>query len=552
MWKFKYKYHHLPQPFKCTHHISFSLTSQYIHIYTLLLMAVIFSKIGILGGGISGLAAAKQLAEYNPVVLEATDSIGGVWKHCSFRTTKLQTPRCDYEFSDYPWPLRDNSSFPSYTEILEYLNSYATHFDLFKFIKFNSRVVEIKLATHDHKSSSNLLSQKPFWEVAVQTIDASIQWYSFEFIVVCMGKYGDIPIIPKFGKKKGPEVFKGKVMHSQEYSKLNAEESCQLLKGKKVVVVGYKKSAIDLAVECAQANQGEEGKPCTMVVRTSHWIVPHYSIWGLPFYLFYSTRFSQFLHQRPNQGTLRTMLCTLLSPARKATSKMIESYLLWKLPLVKYGLKPDHPFEEDYASCQMAILPESFFPEADKGRINFKRASSWWFWEDGVAFDDGTKIEADLVILATGFDGKKKLRAVLPQPFSAFLEFPSGIMPLYRGTINPYIPNMAFMGYVESVSNLHTSEIRCKWLARLIGGKFKLPSMEKMVEQIKTEAEIMKKTTRFYKRTCISTFSINHSDEICEEMGWTSWRKKTWLAEAFSPYNSQDYQQQDDDDDETN
>jgi cation diffusion facilitator CzcD-associated flavoprotein CzcO len=30
----------------------------------------------------------------------------------------------------------------------------------------------------------------------------------------------------------------------------------KLMKGKKVVVVGYKKSAIDLALECAQANQG--------------------------------------------------------------------------------------------------------------------------------------------------------------------------------------------------------------------------------------------------------------------------------------------------------
>ena len=74
--------------------------------------------------------------------------------------------------------------------------------------------------------------------------------------MVCTGKYGDIPIIPKFPMKKGPEVFKGKVMHSQDYSKLNTQESVELLKGKKVVVVGYKKSAIDLAVECAEANEG--------------------------------------------------------------------------------------------------------------------------------------------------------------------------------------------------------------------------------------------------------------------------------------------------------
>ncbi|KVI11475.1 hypothetical protein Ccrd_010113 [Cynara cardunculus var. scolymus] len=523
---------------------------------------VIFSKIGIIGGGISGLAAAKQLSQYNPMVFEATDSIGGVWKHCSFRTTKLQTPRCDYEFSDYPWPVRDNSTFPSYAEILDYLNSYAKHFDLFKFINFNSRVIEIRYlatghlpTTADKLSTHHVLSGKPVWEVAVQNNGSSIQviymyalqWYRFEFIVVCMGKYGDVPIIPKYGKNKGPEVFKGKVMHSQEYSKLNAQESSQLLKGKKVVVVGYKKSGIDLAVECAEANQGEEGKACTMVVRTSHWTVPHYSIWGLPFYLFYSTRFSQFLHERPNQGTLRTILCLLLSPARKAASKMIESYLLWKLPLVKYGLKPDHPFEEDYASCQMAILPDKFFPEADKGKINFKKASNWWFWEGGVEFEDNTKLEADVVLLATGYDGKKKLTAVLPEPFRSFLEFPSGIMPLYRGTIHPFIPSMAFMGYVESVSNLHTSEIRCKWLVRLIDGKFKLPSMDKMLEQITTEMEIMKKTTRFYKRTCISTFSINHTDEICQEMGWSSWRKKSWLAEAFTPYKSQDYDDDDQD-----
>ena len=100
---------------------------------------------------------------------------------------------------------------------------------------------------------------------------------------------------------------------------------------------------------------------------------------------------------------------------------------------------------------------------------------------------------------------------------------------------------MAFVGYIESVSNLHTAELRCKWLARLADEKFKLPSVEKMLEQIAKEMEIMRRTTRFFKRHCISTFSINHSDEICEEMGWKSWRKKNWFLEAFSAYTSQDY-----------
>lgn len=154
--------------------------------------------------------------------------------------------------------------------------------------------------------------------------------------------------------------------------------------------------------------EGPEGQPCTMVIRSLHWTLPSYWIWGLPFFLFFSTRSSQFLHERPYQTLSRTLLCLLLSPMRRGISKFIESYLAWKLPLVKYGLKPDHPFVEDYASCQMAILPENFFEEADKGNILFKRASKWWFWSGGIEFEDKTRLEADVVLLATGYEGKKE------------------------------------------------------------------------------------------------------------------------------------------------
>lgn len=157
---------------------------------------VIISRIGIIGAGISGVAAAKQLSEYDPIVFEATECLGGVWKHCSYKSTKLQTPRCDYEFSDYPWPQRDyNTSFPSYEEILDYLHSYATHFDVLKFIKFNSKVVEIKfvgnyqpeeleenegvMAASDHEYG-NLLSGQPVWEVAVHNTQSdSIEVFLF-------------------------------------------------------------------------------------------------------------------------------------------------------------------------------------------------------------------------------------------------------------------------------------------------------------------------------------------------------------------------------------
>ena len=83
-----------------------------------------------------------------------------------------------------------------------------------------------------------------------------MQWHAFEFVVVCTGKFGDVPRIPTFPANKGPELFKGKVMHSMDYCKLNKEEASHLLRGKKVAVIGYKKSAIDLALESALANHG--------------------------------------------------------------------------------------------------------------------------------------------------------------------------------------------------------------------------------------------------------------------------------------------------------
>ncbi|XP_057736754.1 probable flavin-containing monooxygenase 1 [Arachis stenosperma] len=499
---------------------------------------IIRSKIGIIGAGVSGIAAAKQLRQHNPIVFEATDSIGGVWRHCSFNSTKLQSQRRDYEFTDYPWPNnRDNSDFPTHLEILDYLHSYANHFDILKTISFNSKVLHIRfLGSH----------ARPFWHLAVQnTLSHTIQWYGFEFVVICMGKYGDVAQIPAFPRSKGPETFKGKVLHTLDYCKLNNEEATQLFKGKNVAVVGFKKSAIDLAMECALANQGCEGQRCTMVVRTAHWTVPHYWVWGLPLSIFYTNRSSQFLHERPNQGFIKTLLTLLLSPMRRGMSKFIESYLLWKLPLEKYGLIPDHSFDEDYASCQMAILPENFFSEAEKGKIAFKKASSkWWFWEGGIEFDDNTKLEADVVVLATGYDGKQKLKSIMEEPFRSLLDYPSasGVMPLYRGTIHPLIPNMAFLGYVESVANLHSSEIRSLWLSALLDQKFMLPTVPDMLAHTLEEVEVMKRTSRFYKRHCISTYSINHTDQICHDLGWTSWRKNNWLAEAFSHYSSEDYQ----------
>nr|XP_016507597.1 PREDICTED: probable flavin-containing monooxygenase 1 [Nicotiana tabacum] len=133
--------------------------------------------IAIIGAGISGLLACKYSLSkgFDPIVFESEDSIGGVWTK-TIESTKLQTPRPFYQFSDFPWPDSVTDMFPDQQAVMEYIELYARHFDLLRHIQFNSKVLSLSYESGGGSDGEwNLwggtgepLSSKGKWNVTVQ------------------------------------------------------------------------------------------------------------------------------------------------------------------------------------------------------------------------------------------------------------------------------------------------------------------------------------------------------------------------------------------------
>ncbi|TXG48687.1 hypothetical protein EZV62_024562 [Acer yangbiense] len=379
-------------------------------------------------------------------------------------------------------------NFPAQHKVFDYIQSYAQHFDLIKHIRFNTKVVGIEyegLSDKEIQSCSlwngngQPFSFKGKWKVVVDsTENNSTEVHKVDFVILCVGRYCDVPSIPEFPPKKGPEAFHGKVIHSMDYAAMDYESAANFVKGKQVTVAGFQKSALDIAMECSVANGLRN--PCTV--------------------------FRAFISK---------------------TWKRIPT--------------------ESFGNNAFTTVPEKFNDKVEEGSIILKKSQSFSFCEEGLLVDgettSTTPLKTDAVILATGFKGGQKLRDIfVSQVFQDYKQGSSDeTFPLYREIVHPRIPQLAVIGFSESFSNLHTSEMKCQWLAELLDGTFKLPSIKEMENDMVEWDEYLKRSSgQHYRRSCIA-LPIWYNDQLCKDMGWNPKRKKGFFAELFEPYGPLDY-----------
>lgn len=214
---------------------------------------VLSKKVAIIGGGASGIAAAKAIIEVglSPTVFESTKCIGGMWnpktKRC-WRSLKTNLSKFTCVFSDFAWK-EDDPIFPSQEEFNDYLQRYAEHFIPKQNFQLGCKVNQV------------IQKDDGTFELEWSDDDRKQHKSIFDNVIVSTGFFSS-PIMPKI---KNLEKFQGKISHSSEYS------DPFLYKDKTVAVVGSSFSAIEIASEIAFFTS----KVINISPRTP-WVIPRF------------------------------------------------------------------------------------------------------------------------------------------------------------------------------------------------------------------------------------------------------------------------------------
>jgi len=476
-------------------------------------------KVAVLGAGVAGLQVANELKKrnINVVVFEKTDNVGGVWRE-NYADFGLQVPKELFEFPGFPYPKgTDWAAFPKGPQVQKYIELFTLQMGLRKCIRFNTTLVEIKA------------NQNRGWTVVSgHSTSGERKEEAFDFVVVCSGMYNWPPNMPL---ARGHKKFKGKIIHSCMFTDKSMAE------GKKAVVVGGGKSAVDCAVAASKT-----GASSTLLFRKAHWPVPRRLAELVPFKWGTYSRFGHsMLPQHHYNGAIARYIHGVTKPIKWAWWRIVET--MFKIQFKLSGdMVPDIPLEMDVFNGGQ-ILDKQFRDRLAKGDLKAKKGAIDRYEADKVVLTDGTEIETDLVIYGTGFNKSYSYfdRVVLDK-----MDMQQDGLWLYRNIIPPKVANIAFVGCeVATFNNILTHGLQAIWLAKLLNNEWKLPPVGKMLHRIELE-QAWKRSWMPPKRSRACTYQLHmpkYHDMLMDDMKEDSRRKGfNLLAEVFQPYSARDYE----------
>ncbi|MGK9156186.1 flavin-containing monooxygenase [Acinetobacter radioresistens] len=332
--------------------------------------------VAILGSGYGGLGMAAQLRRHgieNFKIFEKASTLGGVWRDNIYPGAACDTQSHIYCFQYFP-NLRVSSMYASQEELLDYLNRFATNFELDSRIQYNSEIT------------------KATWNSKEQVWDLEIRNSSPVKAKVFVPAWGQLnkPVTPYF---KGAENFKGKTFHSAEW---HYEVS---LKNKKVISIGNAASAVQYIPEVAKV-----AKHLSVFQRSANWIMPR----GQQIFTeaeldefendpnkFFKSRNS--IHRMREDGFDRTQHGTGSQDEGKrlALEHLFNSIQDEEL---RKKLTPNYEF-----GCKRILRSDDYYPALTRENVSLVTDGISKIIENGVITNTGEFIEADVIIYGTGF-----------------------------------------------------------------------------------------------------------------------------------------------------
>ncbi len=208
----------------------------------------------VIGAGASGLVTAKNLLSAGITFdwFERESDIGGNWnvgtQHSSVHhSTRMISSKRLTEFRDFPMA-KELPHYPTHAQALSYLRSYAEHFQLLPHLTLQREVTSLR-------------REGEGWSVHWK---AGAPPHYYRHVIIAAGHHWH----PRWPTLDGR--FDGQLIHARDY------RSPEVLKGRRVLIIGGGNSGCDLAVEAARY-----ARQSLISWRRGYHVFPKY-LWGAP------------------------------------------------------------------------------------------------------------------------------------------------------------------------------------------------------------------------------------------------------------------------------
>ncbi|GAB2729263.1 flavin-containing monooxygenase [Kitasatospora kifunensis] len=328
----------------------------------------------VVGAGFSGIGAAVRLRQAgirDLLVLEKAPQLGGTWRENTYPGCACDVPSTLYSYSFTPntaW----SRVFAGQQEIHDYLRTTAERFGLGEVLRCG---VQVRAARWDPAAGRWLL-------------DTSDGPYSAAVLVLATGPWH----VPRRLDVPGIEEFDGPVLHTARW-----DHGIDLA-GRRVAVVGSGASAVQLVPAIAP-----RAAAVHLFQRTAQWVLPKPDL-PVP------AAVNRLLDRLPGaRGALRAGQYTLQEGVNYAfrhprLARLLETAARAHLRLAVRDRRLRQALTPHYRlGCKRLLTSSAFYPALARPHVHLHPTAVTGVRGNEIVGADGTAVQADVLITATGF-----------------------------------------------------------------------------------------------------------------------------------------------------